>query len=605
MDFDTFAEAWSVSDRRPVYEWAADHVVLPPRLARPGRFSIADTRHLSAPFDALQSDHVREVNVMAPPRSGKTLLVDVWLPWIVRNDPGPYLHVFQKDPIAHGHAKERTLPTLRACPPVAALMPGDDNETMQRIRFLNGMQMEVSGPALSNLQSRGFRYVVFDEPWMIDAPGSGAGYRPGAIAEGRARLGDFEKLQTEKLVCISQGGEEGGEWATQFDSGERNEWHVECQSCREFSYTGWSMRRVADGKEVFAGMRWDEHKSADGLWLAEKCAATARWECPRCGHPHFDNGRTKGEWNRTGKYVTTGEVNRRKKSFHWTGVIDSPWANMVEQYLGALNEWKLRGSPIALIQFFQKRMAQCKSEGSIAGDAQKFSRETYAVDATWPDEAARFMTIDRQEEDVYYWTIRAWSQRGESRRLAFGKAFGDAELEKIREQWKVKAGRTLIDSGYRPKGDNGVYALCVRYGWFALKGDDTACFYHQSKRGRIQRSYSEITQGDPESGTGKSGRRFASLIRFSSAAMADRLSQLIGKGQWIEPVTDGAAGSEIDYGRQMSAEVKRERRNKSTGRVENVWVAVRKDNHFWDCAKMQVLAATLAGCLPDPFEATT
>ena len=601
---DSHAACFTPPDRRPIYEWASDNIRLPKRLSKPGGFSVADTRHLIAPFVALQDDHVREVNIKAPVRGGKTLIADVWLPWVVVNDPGPFLWIFQKDPTAKSHAKERALPTMKSCASVRALLPGGHAETLQEITFRNGMTFCIQGPALSNLQSKGFRYVVFDEPWLIDVPGNDSGYSKGAIEEGRARLGDFVKLQTDKLLCISQGGHVTsngvGEWEGQYITGQINEWWIPCLACGKEFYPGWTLRRVVDGKEVMAGMRWDDHRNENGEWLVERCLESVRYECPSCGHPHFDNARTKSEWNRLGRYVVKGDKIRDKQSFHWTAIIDFPWNRLAELYLKALNEWKTYGDHTKLVIFFQKRMAQAASESTLPGNDRTFSREVYDVKSDWADEKFRFMTVDKQQQDVYYWMIRAWSGAGPSRRIDFGKAHGDAELEKIREENKVPKNRLLIDSNYNPKGDSGVYALCARYGWLAVIGCPEDCFYINTKKGRIQRSYADPTKGDPEIGKKGQGKMFAMLIRFSASRMADRLSGLIDNGHWIEPVGDDEE-SEKDYARQMSAEVKKEKMIKFTRRIEKVWVKIRNDNHYWDCGKMQVLAATIVGCLPDAF----
>ena len=52
----------------------------------------------------------------------------------------------------------------------------------------------------------------------------------------------------------------------------------------------------------------------------------------------------------------------------------------------------------------------------------------------------------------------------------------------------------------------------------------------------------------------------------------------------------------------MSAEFKRPKIDKFTGRKVMVWVCPSGNNHAFDCAKMQVLCAMQAGLLPSGFE---
>jgi hypothetical protein len=43
-------------DRRPIYEWAAQHVEMPAVLTVQGKFNPSISRHLIEPFHALQND---------------------------------------------------------------------------------------------------------------------------------------------------------------------------------------------------------------------------------------------------------------------------------------------------------------------------------------------------------------------------------------------------------------------------------------------------------------------------------------------------------------------------------------------------------------------
>ena len=77
------ADQWSGSissrDRRATAEWSRENVRLVPPLTKTGPFDASISRHLIGPLDALDDDHCREVNVLAPVRGGKTLIADVFL----------------------------------------------------------------------------------------------------------------------------------------------------------------------------------------------------------------------------------------------------------------------------------------------------------------------------------------------------------------------------------------------------------------------------------------------------------------------------------------------------------------------------------------------
>jgi hypothetical protein len=555
---------------------------MPSVLTIHGKFNPAISRHFLPVFDALQNDHVRVVVLRKPVRGGGTLISDIWHTWCRANDPGPAMVVMQTDKVATDHAETRFMPMLLSCPQVRALLPHDQNKIRRaEIIFSDGNPTYVTGPALSALQSKGIRYMSCDEPWL---------YKAGTLAEAEGRLGDYTKAQTSKLFLISQAGCEDDDFDRWWNAGHCAIWEVPCLGCGEYSPLRWSGHRP-DGS--LYGMRWDENKDERGVWQVEKCRTTARYECMHCGHIHIDGGRTKGRWNAEGRYSTTkADANRSVRSFHYNALIDTPWGDLVAEFLTRMNEYRM-GVVEGLIAFFQKRLAEPKSERNLLENTIRFKRVESSQE--WPEEAMRFLTVDRQEEDVFWWMARSWSHAGESRRLGWGRAFGFGEVEAIREKFGIV--NVFCDSGYKPKGDNGVYAACIRYGWTAFVGQPTDVFWHRTKRHSLQRSYSELVKGDPESGTSQEGKRYANLIRFSSNTYADRLHQLIQRQLWTEPAVPDE--NEQEYRKQMTAEFKKRKENKLTGRAEMVWVQSRRDNHLWDCGKMQVLAATLADLLPD------
>jgi hypothetical protein len=213
------------------------------------------------------------------------------------------------------------------------------------------------------------------------------------------------------------------------------------------------------------------------------------------------------------------------------------------------------------------------------------------------------MAIDRQEEDLFWWSVRAWSNR-KSRRLGFGKAYGFAACDKIREEFKVPKNRTFCDSGFFPKGDHGVYAACLKYGWVAVKGDDAEFFLHKlkPKPGQpsrfVQKSYAPLSYGDPSSGVG--ARRNCPLIRFSKPALNQKVQELIDHGHWEEPV-GGDSAMEKEYAAQMASRVRKSKFDPKTGRTKVYWHESQND-HARDLANQQTLGAILDRRCPDPAE---
>jgi hypothetical protein len=592
----SWRDAMQCRDRRPIYAWAAENVSLSAPLTKTGPFDVSISRQFIDPFHALQNDRVREVNILAPVRDGKSLIAEIWLPWLIVNNPGPFRWVFQDDQAAVDQERQRSIKTLQSVPCLRDFVPLNTTE----LNNVAGMVVRIDGPSTKKLQSRGYQNMVIDEPWQ---------YKRGAINEAKGRQGDFVKLLNNKFVCISQGGETNSDWDAQFKSGLIHEWNVPCQGCGQWIEPRWSGFRP-DGSRC--GMVWDEYKDARGFWNTDRAAATARYICHHCGFAHVDTPRLKTDWNNNGKYIAEqADKSEKKVSYHWTGIITYPWTELVDLFLQAMNQFK-SGSPTALIQFFQKRMAEHSSEQTVHESNRSFARQKYEVQSEWDMEDGRLLTIDKQQEGLYWWVVCAWSGRagGVCRRLGFGKAQGESELKEIQDRYKVPSNHVLVDSGYHPKGAGGVYAMCIRNDWISIKGVGSVKdgrtkiegFWHTEDIGggktiRILRTYAELDYGDPETGTGER----ANLIKFSTDHIADRLDGLISSGQWIEPEGD----DDPDYKRQMSAEFKKLKENPFSKRQEFIRVCPSKNNHAYDCAKMQTLGAVLEDWLPDPLDNRT
>src|ERR1051326_2567681 len=599
-----WADIFTPRDRRPIYEWAKENIWLDPPITKVGWFDISNSRHFIAIFDSLQNDRKREVNVLKPVRGGGSLIGDIFCPWTLVNDPGPYMDVFQTDQVVGDHAENRCIKIFEKCKGLQKYFPLDRHkERDQEIVFSHGHTWYARGPSLGNLQSKGIRYLRLDEIWM---------WSQGKLAEAIARVGDYLKMQNSKVLTISQGGPMDGveleesDWFQHYHKAQIHEWEVECLNCRKFYDPIFSGQR-ADGS--FWGITWNKYQLPNGDWDVPKCVPTVRFECPHCGQPTVDCHKTKSEWNRTGRYRVAGETpDGKKDSFHWETVIDFPWDELAELWLNACNAEK-RGDLKPKLQFYQKRRAMFKDVESLLKGGLHLVRVAYEIKSDTPGLKLIGMQVDRQEEELFWWSVRAWVMvdgMPKCRRLGFGKTYGFASLEKIRDGFKVPPSLVFIDSAYMPKGDNGVYAACVKYGWTAVRGDDPYYFVHRVKRGEkiryVQRSYGGRPGGDLDSGTSGQGRRFCPLILFSKPQMNQKVQELIDHGHWEEPPLPqepAAADMEREYALQMSSRVKKNEFNPKTGKTKSFWKESQND-HARDLANQAALQGVLGEVCPDP-----
>lgn len=600
---EVWRKAFSPPDRRSIIEWAAEKITLPSGpLAKSGKFDVSESRHFIAPLQAIRHDRVRGVRIMAPVRGGKTLIADVAVPWAILNDNASVLWVFQERPIAEAHAEARQMPILKSVPDLRMMLSADRHKTRKAdILFANGLPFVLTGPALGGLQSRGFKWVVCDEPWM---------YKPNVLGNAKARQGDFVKMASNKFIALSQGGEEESDWHREYKAGVEYVWRPKCEGCSEPMPLEWTLNRE-DGAP--AGVVYDSVKREDGTYDIDACAESVRFVCPHCGHSHANTARTRSAWNESGWFYRSSDGERfddanppTEISFRWHALIDNPWDALVKLWIEAQSA-KRTGDFGPLVLFFQKYCALMRSEYSVQGTDLPFARIqmdlTNPAERSWPDEAMRFLTVDKQSEGLYWATIRAWSRAGESRRLWFGRLYGEAAIEAKRIEYNVSPKCTVIDAGYEATGPTGVYAACSRYGWIAAKGDKAKFYWHIVKRGgrseRVQRPWAPPAFGDPNKGAREEGKVRVPLIMFSAPTTAERVHALIDRSLWVEPIVDDKDEDEMQYRIQMSAEFKKP---KSPNSKEMIWVCPSKNNHAFDCAKMQVLCAMYTKLLPAGVE---
>ena len=599
----TLSDVWKTAigprERRPIGEWARDNLALPATMAK-GRFDTESSRHLGGPLKSVESDLVREVNIMAPPRSGKTLIADVSAPWAIASDNASVLWVFQDEANAKLHGELRAIPILKSCPQLKSIWPrNSDKDRTKEILFENGLPFVLTGQAIGKLQSRGYKWVICDEPWQ---------YKEGILAEAKARLGDFEKIAASKFIAISQGGKEGDDWTTQFNTGQLFEWDVVCIACGHRMPPKWSAFR---DDETRWGICYESVKDAHGKHDKQRAIETMRFECRKCGHGHSGDFKTWGHWNRNGGFVAHGQDNPRKHSYRFNDLITgAPWDVMLEEWLDAEDAFSTSRNPIPRQKFIQKRLAESLSDSSIYGE-RRFERSPIEVTTQWPDDLLRFATFDRQHEGVFYCVIRAWAKGGESRRLFRGKLFGVPDIQRVLDEYKVatfvttkgRASCAFMDSGDSAKGISGAYADCIRIGMIAMKGDGSrSSFSHKLKNGAYtQRLYAPQTLGDPFDGQlHRPGLSQTYQLRgippgvallniIASNPLKDRLQQLIESGLWKEPTRVIGDAEEDDYRKQMSSEIK--------DRTSGKWVDKSKANHYWDASYMNVAAAVMAGII--------
>lgn len=590
---DSFRKGFRASYTGQIYDWAKDNVVLPIDYKPPGQFEARNSGYLIKPFEALHNPRVRQVNVMASPRSGKTLLGEVFMLYTIANNPGNLLWLQSTEKQSKKSQDTRMVKLLRMCKPVADLIDKSDRYavTKDKFKFANGMTVHLGSWKLSDLQGQGYEVIVEDEVWQADT---------GLIAEAKARVGDFP--DTHKILLISQGGVSGDDWSSEFNNAQIWEYGWTCPHCQKEQLFYFNKRRD-DG--TWAGLWWSPEAKINDQWDYKIAGESAELECFHCKGRIKDTPENRELLtNKTGKYLLTKDGDPIRQSFRWNALADPKvkWSSLAQEFLFASDVRHHEGKESEMEKFRQKRLALSLGEHEETPLVQ-LNDETYDVNAAWPEEKWRGLFCDVQaKRPKLWWLCRAAAANGESRLIERGTCETFDELEAVRQRLNVKHNRVFVDSGH---DTHTVYTECVKHGkeinlgngkkiwlsYIATKGDHKNEWEHMVNDKKIIKhhsteKYQQINlTNDP---------KFKRVIgcpfyTFSNLHYKDLLNHLAtGKG-----VKFLSGNVDDEYRKQMGSEIRvTEVKN---GKTIHMWkkISEKARNEWWDLEVLAVFAMSL------------
>lgn len=461
-------------DRSPIYAWARRHIKLVGNYAVGGNFNVDLSPWLIPVFDALQNDRVRTVTLLAGIQVGKTLVSDMWIPWLIVNDPGPITYTMHTDDVVGIHAKTRLNPILDSNPTVSRLLPRPGPyRTITEIYF-GGFSLILNAANLSDQQSQSVRYKINDELWHPKWQS--------VYADAIGRVTKYEEMGISKVLNITQAGFDGDDSATVdsrvFRAGHMGEWSARCPSCSKLHPVAFSIREADDPEAPqLGGAIWDPAaKGEDDLWNVARAMETTRFRCPHCGRESPDTDATRELWKQRGEYVTTNprapETNR---SFHVESITTRPMTFLVEEWLNARNEATRTGNEEPMQKFRQKREAKPwrieKTAINLINIESTHTVAEYAPAAgqpprLTPNETLRAMTVDRQL--THFWVeIGAWSSAPEYTHMYFSRVDTIDQVRALQQRYGVPDSCVGEDRRGWP---NETDKDCARYGWRGLMG---------------------------------------------------------------------------------------------------------------------------------------
>jgi hypothetical protein len=583
--FASFFRGLSLPDRSSITDWARGNVKLSGGYARQGAFDIRTCRHLEKPFAMVQREAVREVKIRAAVQTLKTLFLETCSLWAIANEPGPMMWTMQDDDSAKEHVKSRYAGLLKACEPVAALLPRNRHDKSTCEIYFADFFLLINGANLNNLQSKSIRWKLNSECWL---------WKQGLLEQAARRVSAYERDGISKIINEGQGSWVGDDFDKKWLGGTQEVWGVPCAGCSVHQPLDFFSRMVAE-EEKRAGVTWaQDAKREDGTWNENRVRETVRWVCRHCGHEHESSARKRAAWNAGGAYLPgRADADGKHCSFAWNALLADDLGNLAIEYLDAM-ERKKRGDISSLTTFYQQRLAlPWRDEVQDFGRVEIITLSDYTLAgvlneplAKIPNESHRLLTVDVQR-DHFWAVVRAWATGGGSRLLWRGKVNTTEQIRDLETRFGIQPQFVMQDAQYSTAA---VYEDCVRFGWTALHGSGDDSFTHLQANGtRVQKFFSPLKTAETAGGR-------ARYMFWASDPVKDMLAALFAGRSYPFAI---AADAGPEYLAQLQAEAKRERINKNTGRSEWRWVKTGA-NHMRDCEAMQVAVALALGILPMP-----
>ena len=558
---------WKPPTTLKPWEWAAKNVKIS-NSERSSKYDPEQTPWWKAPMECAADAETREVVVLAPTGSGKSTLAEALIPYVVSEDPGPFLYASQTDEDAKFWAETRLQPALKSCAAIADLWPEDRHKSRKLDIIFPHMPLIMGGANGSNFQEKSMRWLYGDEVWK---------WKAGLIREFLARHHD---RWNRKVFLVSQGGFADGEFEGEWKKTDMADFAWRCDCGHEQAYD-------------FESLRFDTITREDGTIDEQATADTARMECKICRKAYADtpaNRRklaTSNLGNGHGGYVSTTESGLRGyRGFH----IDAlavwwvPWSSEVLGWLESVRALK-QGIVDKRRQWWQKRRAKFWAD-HMSDDAMPISRADFtkadcesAERFDWEKE--RFMTIDAGGNHFWH-MVCAWGDGGKARILSEGYVPSDGKdekaLEDLRKKYGVEPGKTIIDIGF---DQDRILDLCVKHGWTGIKGDGVRTDWeHVDRTGnKVRRLYSKTQRQKAKSGG------IAKWFWLATNPVKDIAHRLItGQGGELEVPGDVSKAFET----HMKSERREVVRHARTGQETPLWITRNRQNHLWDCLVYQV-----------------
>ena len=578
-----------------------------------GHFQIETARHLAGPLRALLDPNVRQVVIIGATQVMKSVVGDIWIPYIMEHQPRPMLVLFEDDPKAKLFAAMRLMPTILAHPVLAGRISQArvSDATNTDIR-LPGMSLKICGLNDGNVSSLSWPIVWASEAWQHKSDG--------LLFKAIART---DRFPHHKILVESQAGRKDEDLHNLCKGAHSVPLVWSCPMCG--GKQSWDfLKERKDG--TFSGMMFP----ASGT-IAER-AKGAYWECFHCRKPILDTltNRVAIMDSYEQDYQITLEsglkVSPRVVAFYIPkeAAVGNGFEMSALSYLVAKDS-QANGNNVPLADWYMSQRAVFWDEKYSQDKVVTVVGEHDPAVAV-KDEHHRGMIIDCQKDvlqdtaGTFWWETYAADKWGNSFQLERGFAVGWKELDEIQAKWKVQNNFVCIDgrkwtpeilqqvavrARLMPCRDAFGRAGMARVPWRVFMGDAARDFPWPTPNGQpvLRRGWSQPTTHRVSflNEKGQNDAVFVMIWRWSNLLFKDQLQSLriggSGKPKFaavdrdkLPPAQRAKENGDLAYDSQMNAE---HRVTLPSGKIE--WRQLRENNHYWDISCMRLVRIAMEG----------
>ena len=242
----------------------------------------------------------------------------------------------------------------------------------------------------------------------------------------------------------------------------------------------------------------------------------------------------------------------------------------------------------------RKRFCQPWDETKyIAVSNEVESAGDYELGDPWPEASHYFCTVDVQK-DHYYMVIRAWARNAESRLIFAKKVVSDMHIVEECERWGIaqdgidpagKGCQVFVDGNYNTAE---VQRICAKNGWMVLRGNNCKPFRHPD--GTAIRCIASHPVHDTWQGTNDGDGAVKYCIQFWYAENEARCAWQHCAACRAEALWTHSNNAGINYLNQLNSWARIAKTNPKDGSVYYDWKQTARNDHLYDCEKMQLVA---------------